>query len=69
MLDWRQFQVGESRGRIDVLCIPRASQDVIETSKTSMQYERLGSGIEALLDHKLGLSGVLFRANDDEVIP
>ena len=65
-----QFQVREPCGRIDKLCIPRASQYIKETSDISIKLEVHGVGIEALLDHELGLSGVdALMPDHDEAFP
>ena len=64
-----QFQPREPFGRIDKLCIPRASQYIKETCDVSINSEVHGVRVEALLDHELGLSGVLVRVDHDAVSP
>ena len=66
---FRQFQVGEPRGRIDIIGIPRASQYIIEISKIPINIEFPGSVVEALLDHELSPSGVAAASNKNETTP
>ena len=64
-----QYHLRKPCGRIDNVCIPRACQYIKVIGDISIKVEVPGVGIDALLDHELGLSWVLVRVDHDDVSP